>query len=67
MSHDHSGTLGSCFIELLQSDLFVSFHVADTDGMLAKALLVGNFEAAVDICVSVDRMVSMYPQEHWFV
>ena len=30
----------------------------DTDGMLCKALLIGNFEAAVDICVSADRMVS---------
>lgn len=32
---------------------------ADTDGMLSQALLVGNFEAAVDICVSSDRMVSL--------
>lgn len=31
----------------------------DTDGMLSQALLVGNFEAAVDICISADRMVSI--------
>lgn len=31
----------------------------DTDGMLTQALLVGNFEAAVDICISADRMVSI--------
>jgi len=30
----------------------------DADGMLCQALLVGNFEAAVDICISADRMVS---------
>ena len=30
----------------------------DTEGMLSQALLVGNFEAAVDICISADRMVS---------
>ena len=29
----------------------------DTDGLLSQALLVGDFEAAVDICVSADRMV----------
>ena len=34
------------------------FLFTDTDGMLSQALLVGNFEAAVDICISADRMVS---------
>ena len=33
-------------------------HTQDADGMLCQALLVGNFEAAVDICISADRMVS---------
>ena len=33
-------------------------YSTDTDGMLSQALLVGNFEAAVDICISSDRMVS---------
>ena len=30
---------------------------SDTDGMISQALLVGNFEAAVDICIEADRMV----------
>ena len=30
---------------------------ADVEGALSKALLVGNFEAAVDICIGADRMV----------
>ena len=30
---------------------------SDIDGMISQALLVGNFEAAVDICVGADRMV----------
>lgn len=29
----------------------------DTDGMISQALLVGNFEAAVDISVGANRMV----------
>ena len=29
----------------------------DIDGMISQTLLVGNFEAAVDICVEADRMV----------
>ena len=31
----------------------------DVEGALSKALLVGNFEAAVDICIADDRMVRM--------
>ena len=31
--------------------------MADVDGALAKALLTGNFEAAVDICIGADKMV----------
>ena len=34
------------------------YCVVDGDGLLAQALLVGNFEAAVDICISTDRMAS---------
>ena len=30
----------------------------DIDGQLTKALLVGNFQAAVEICLKADRMVS---------
>ena len=30
----------------------------DVDGLLSQALLVGNFESAVDICIGADRMVS---------
>ena len=45
--------LGFDWLEAKETD-FVSI---DTDGMLSKALLVGNFEAAVDICISADRMV----------
>jgi len=33
------------------------FISPDADGFLAQALLVGNFEAAVDICINTDRMV----------
>ncbi|XP_060064136.1 protein transport protein Sec31A-like [Ylistrum balloti] len=29
---------------------------ADADGLLSQALLMGNFEAAVDICLSEDKM-----------
>ena len=29
----------------------------DPDGMLTKALLVGNFRAAVNICINTGRMV----------
>ena len=28
----------------------------DVDGLLSQALLVGNFESAVDICIGADRM-----------
>ena len=38
--------------------LNLSILSPDTEGMLSQALLVGNFEAAVDICISADRMVS---------
>ena len=37
--------------------LFVCLFT-DVDGALSKALLVGNFEAAVDICIGDGRMVS---------
>ena len=30
---------------------------ADTDGLITQALLSGNFEAAVDVCLNADRMV----------
>ena len=30
---------------------------SDIDGMISQALLVGNFEAAVDISVGANRMV----------
>ena len=29
---------------------------ADTDGLVSQALLVGNFEGAVDLCFKADRM-----------
>lgn len=29
----------------------------DTDGLISQALLTGNFEAAVDVCLYADRMV----------
>ena len=29
----------------------------DVDGLLSKALLMGNFELAVEICLHADRMV----------
>lgn len=32
----------------------------DPDNLLTRALLVGNFKAAVDICISIDRMVSLH-------
>ena len=40
--------------------MFWSFVVllTDVDGALSKALLVGNFEAAVDICIGDGRMAS---------
>lgn len=44
--------------------IIVLSTMPDVDGMLAKALLVGNFEAGVDICVSVDRMVSSSHYPH---
>ena len=47
------------FIHLVDN---VHFYFTDTDGMLSQALLVGNFEAAVDICISADRMVSKNTQ-----
>ena len=31
--------------------------LADTDGLITQALLTGNFEAAVDVCLHADRMV----------
>lgn len=30
----------------------------DDDYLLTKALLVGNFKAAVDVCIKTDRMVN---------
>ena len=44
-------------------DLIIQMFYAiksDIDGMIIQALLVGNFEAAVDICVGADRMVRIY-------
>ena len=40
--------------------MFWSFVVllTDVDGALSRALLVGNFEAAVDICIGDGRMAS---------
>ena len=35
-----------------------SFPPTDTDGLITQALLTGNFEAAVDVCLHADRMVS---------
>ena len=29
----------------------------DGDGLISQALLTGNFEAAVDVCIQADRMV----------
>ena len=36
----------------------------DPDGMLTKALLVGNFTAAVNICMNTDRTVSYIHTTH---
>ena len=33
------------------------FPYSDTDGLITQALLTGNFEAAVDVCLHADRMV----------
>ena len=32
----------------------------DVEGALSRALLVGNFETAVDICIGDGRMVSIH-------
>ena len=45
---------GECMNLILQ--MFYATK-SDIDGMISQALLVGNFEAAVDICVGADRMV----------
>ena len=34
------------------------FVHSDIEGALSRALLVGDFETAVDICIGADRMVS---------
>ena len=45
-----------CLLVCLFVYLLVVF-VVDVEGSLSKALLVGNFEAAVDICIGDNRMV----------
>ena len=42
--------------ECIMDLLFQMFYTtkSDIDGMISQALLVGNFEAAVDICVGAD-------------
>lgn len=32
----------------------------DTDGLITQALLTGNFEAAVDVCLHADRMADAF-------
>ena len=44
----------SCFFFLMRC-LIPS--CVDTDGLISQALLTGNFEAAVDVCLYADRMV----------
>ena len=36
----------------------------DVEGALSRALLVGNFETAVDICIGDGRMVSIHTLTH---
>ena len=53
-------TLLSCLFVCWLVFFYVSYCLlfcSDVEGALSKALLVGNFEAAVDICISDDRMV----------
>jgi len=46
---------GNCLYH--NSILVRHYKYLDTDGMISQALLVGNFEAAVDISVGANRMV----------
>ena len=39
------------------SVMYIFIFPADTDGLITQALLTGNFEAAVDVCLHADRMV----------
>ena len=42
--------------ELLSNNEFNLLYFSDADGLLSQALLMGNFEAAVDMCLSEDKM-----------
>ena len=42
--------------ELLKFNEFNLLYFTDADGLLSQALLMGNFEAAVDMCLSEDKM-----------
>lgn len=42
-----------CVARLMAYDLCHSFQ--DTDGLISQALLVGNFEGAVDLCLNDGR------------
>uniref|UniRef100_A0A673YHV4 Protein transport protein Sec31A n=1 Tax=Salmo trutta TaxID=8032 RepID=A0A673YHV4_SALTR len=42
-------------IQLLSTQLLYTSVVADADGLISQALLVGNFEGAVDLCLNDGR------------
>ena len=46
---------GKLILSLYNSTVYL--YYSDIDGMISQALLVGNFEAAVDMCIGADRMV----------
>lgn len=42
--------------EIVLISHYSSYHTSDADGLLSQALLTGNFEAAVEICMCENKM-----------
>ena len=41
---------------IYSTDIILSLSSTDTDGLVSQAILTGNFEAAVEMCLHDDRM-----------